>query len=253
MARVSALILAIALLLAGAGTATAALKKGDRGAQVAKVQRWLNQPDDGIFGRGTKAAVKRFQRRKGLTPDGVVGPATWAAALRRGHRAATRRTTSATRVRSRGGAVRKLQRRLGIAADGVFGLATAGRRQALPAHPRPTADGVVGPATRAALGHAGWPGAQAQRPPSAPAPAAGPTKVRAIVSAANQIAGKPYKYGGGHGNVERHGLRLLGLVSERAARRGCSPARAIGGDFMSCGAAGKGRGSRSTRTPATSS
>src|SRR5918999_4607980 len=118
MARASALVLTFALLLGGAGTAAAALKKGDRGPQVAKVQRWLNQPDDGIFGRGTKAAVKRFQRRRGLTPDGVVGPATWAA-LRRGHRAAGRRTSSATRVRSRGGAVSKLQRRLGIAADGV--------------------------------------------------------------------------------------------------------------------------------------
>src|ERR671916_3413051 len=103
MARASAFILMIAFLLGGASTAAAALKKGDRGPNVAKVQRWLNQPDDGVFGKGTKAAVKRFQRRQGLTADGVVGPATWAA-LRRGHRAATRRTSSTTRVRSRGAA-----------------------------------------------------------------------------------------------------------------------------------------------------
>src|SRR5215216_5629349 len=102
MARASALIFTAALLLGvlQTGTAAAALKKGARGPAVAKVQRWLNQPADGIFGRGTRAAVKSFQRRQGLTPDGVVGPATWAA-LRRGHRAAQRRT-AAVKVRSRG-------------------------------------------------------------------------------------------------------------------------------------------------------
>jgi peptidoglycan hydrolase-like protein with peptidoglycan-binding domain len=34
---------------------------------------------DGSFGAGTLAAVKSFQSSKGLGPDGVVGPNTWAA------------------------------------------------------------------------------------------------------------------------------------------------------------------------------
>jgi N-acetyl-anhydromuramyl-L-alanine amidase AmpD len=34
---------------------------------------------DGIFGKGTESNVISFQRSKGLTPDGVVGPATWSA------------------------------------------------------------------------------------------------------------------------------------------------------------------------------
>lgn len=34
---------------------------------------------DGIFGRGTRKAVKRFQRSVRLRPDGVVGPMTWKA------------------------------------------------------------------------------------------------------------------------------------------------------------------------------
>lgn len=36
---------------------------------------------DGLFGRDTEAAVKRFQREHGLDDDGVVGPLTWAALL----------------------------------------------------------------------------------------------------------------------------------------------------------------------------
>jgi len=37
---------------------------------------------DGDFGRTTQAAVEQFQSVRGLTVDGIVGPATWAALLR---------------------------------------------------------------------------------------------------------------------------------------------------------------------------
>jgi peptidoglycan hydrolase-like protein with peptidoglycan-binding domain len=36
----------------------------------------------GYFGPATKTAVTAFQRKFGLTPDGVVGPATWQELLR---------------------------------------------------------------------------------------------------------------------------------------------------------------------------
>ena len=58
------------------------LKKGDRGDDVVTLQRVLAMkgysvgPADGIFGRITKRAVRRFQRRKRLAADGRVGPLT---------------------------------------------------------------------------------------------------------------------------------------------------------------------------------
>lgn len=61
------------------------LKTGSSGPEVLMLQTTLKQlgfdPNglDGAFGPGCEAAVAAFQRAKGLTPDGVVGPATMAA------------------------------------------------------------------------------------------------------------------------------------------------------------------------------
>ncbi len=55
----------------------------DRGTDVALVQRYLGvKPADGDFGAATKAAVARYQRMLDLPVDGVVGPKTWAPILR---------------------------------------------------------------------------------------------------------------------------------------------------------------------------
>ena len=83
-------MLAALMALAFTSVAEAAVvKRGDRGAKVERIQRALGlSPADGVFGPATKRAVKRFQRRHGLVPDGVVGPATNAAlGLTRAHAA----------------------------------------------------------------------------------------------------------------------------------------------------------------------
>ncbi len=63
----------------------AVLKQGSRGSEVKEVQRRLKQwgyytgAVDGIFGAGTKTAVIAFQKKNGLTADGIVGKATYQA------------------------------------------------------------------------------------------------------------------------------------------------------------------------------
>lgn len=60
----------------------AALRQGSSGEQVktlqSKLKRWgyYTGSVDGIFGSGTAQAVKYFQRKNGLTVDGIVGEAT---------------------------------------------------------------------------------------------------------------------------------------------------------------------------------
>jgi hypothetical protein len=52
------------------------LRVGSSGPEVAQVQTWLFA--DGLFGVGTFDAVRAFQKKHGLSADGVVGPRTWA-------------------------------------------------------------------------------------------------------------------------------------------------------------------------------
>ena len=70
------------------------LRRGSSGPNVVIIQVALNRisqnypaipklPNtDGIFGSGTEASVKKFQEIFNLTPDGIVGKATWYALVR---------------------------------------------------------------------------------------------------------------------------------------------------------------------------
>lgn len=69
------------------GSNRPSVSKGSTGQNVKDVQARLNRDYplysklvvDGIFGAGTEAVVKEFQRRSNLTADGIVGPATYKA------------------------------------------------------------------------------------------------------------------------------------------------------------------------------
>jgi peptidoglycan hydrolase-like protein with peptidoglycan-binding domain len=55
------------------------LVRNSHGVLVRDVQRKLVVPEDGTFGAITEAKLRAFQISKGLVPDGIVGPRTWAA------------------------------------------------------------------------------------------------------------------------------------------------------------------------------
>ena len=250
-AAIAALLGALALPLAGvtagsaaaqtgpvAGASSTVLKKGKRGPRVRKLQRALGIPADGIFGPGTKRAVKRYQRRHGLVADGIAGPQTLGSL---GVGAGTSRKAS-RRDRS-GGGVRALQRAVGVSADGVFGPGTEAAVRRYQRRRGLTADGVVGPQTRAALGIG--PGRVLKRRGRGGRSGGGGGRTAAIVSAViragNRIATVPYRYGGGHGSWTDSGYDCSGSVSYALHGAGLlrSPLDSTG--FMSYGRPGRGR------------
>lgn len=76
--------LVAASLIAGNMFTEALSKIGSRGSEVRKIQTKLKNwgyytgSVDGIYGTKTRDAVKYFQRKNGLTVDGIAGPATLA-------------------------------------------------------------------------------------------------------------------------------------------------------------------------------
>lgn len=142
------------------------LRQGSTGPNVVVLQVALNRiaqsypaipkiaSVDGIFGPRTEATVRSFQRIFGLTPDGIVGPATWYAVVRL-YTAVTRLAElrsqgqqfyainwsppNALQLGNSGDKVRQLQYMLAILSSYIPGI------------PPVAVDGNYGPATRAAV------------------------------------------------------------------------------------------------------
>jgi lysozyme family protein len=87
------------LILVWCSTSIAALRQGDRGADVSELQKALQKLGhysgtiDGDFGSKTLSAVKAFQEKNGLTVDGIAGTKTLEALMRK----------SGTKISSRSG------------------------------------------------------------------------------------------------------------------------------------------------------
>jgi peptidoglycan hydrolase-like protein with peptidoglycan-binding domain len=126
-------------------------------------------------------------------------------------------------------AVEWLQRALKLPVDGEFGPETEAAVRRLQARHGLTVDGVVGPSTWAVIG---VPAAETLTPPpsalaapstggaqggEAGAPGAGGGEAEGIVArviaAADEIATRPYVWGGGHGSFESYGYDCSGSVS----------------------------------------
>ena len=160
-----------------------------------------------------------------------------------------------------GGDVRQLQRYLTHAgfqttADGAFGPRTAGSVRAFERSEERRVNGVVPPRDARAI-KAAAAEATAEEPvePTEPtetgkaritrdglaiAPADAPEAVKQVIEAGNEIATKPYKYGGGHGSWRDSGYDCSGSVSYALHGAGLVNRPRDSGEFMSWGASGRG-------------
>ena len=73
------------------------------------------------------------------------------------------------------------------------------------------------------------------------APAGAPPEVAAVIAAANEIVGKPYKYGGGHGDWEDSGYDCSGSESYALHGAGLVSRPLNSTEFMSWGEPGEGQ------------
>lgn len=217
---------------------------------VVALQEALGVQVDGTFGPETEKAVRRLQASKHLNVDGVVGPETWRALHIdeagtihpvQTHHAAAHRVSAkiasvghnpppapthtgdeAKPIASHTDATRRLQEALGVEVDGTFGPETEAAVKRYQSSHGLEVDGVVGPETWKALGidasvtlhprhsatpHSGSSGGES----SSTGEESG--VIARVIAAADEIATRPYVYGGGHGSFDSYGYDCSGSVS----------------------------------------
>jgi peptidoglycan hydrolase-like protein with peptidoglycan-binding domain len=231
---------------------------------VSRLQGALHLSADGIFGPETEAAVRRLQERHGLSVDGVVGPATWGvlgisseetltppasarAHSEHAHTASVADSESSQGEAGGGDAVSRLQSALHLQADGDFGPETEAAVRRLQARHGLTVDGVVGPATWGVLGIKSQ---QTLNPPhsalsssssSESSAGGGSSVVARVIAAGDEIATRPYVYGGGHGSFQSAGYDCSGSVSYALHGGGLLSSPEDSSQLESYGEAGPGR------------
>ena len=251
--------------------------EGSGGDAVARLQSALRLSPDGSFGPETEAAVRRLQARHGLTVDGVVGPATWAllgingqetltppasampAAHHSHHHHASAASTKASDGETGEGetgegstsAVARLQKALKITPDGEFGAATEAAVMRLQSRHGLTPDGVVGPATWSILGlktegtltppASARADAGSEGGSSSSTGGEGSSVIARVIAAGDEIATRPYVWGGGHGSWVSNGYDCSGSISYVLHAGGLLSSPEVSGGLESFGEPGPGR------------
>jgi peptidoglycan hydrolase-like protein with peptidoglycan-binding domain len=217
--RFITLLAALLLLVPAAGAAAKkrsfklgdrTLKQGDSGRDVKTLQRLLTKAglkteSDGEFGAGTTENVKAFEGSQRRPVDGKVSR-TDAFVLKD--------------VAENGGAVQ---------AASVTGGALP--KKMAPPKPPPPPPLLIGPGYTATVNPDG----------TATAPVLAPPVIQAMINAGNQIATKPYIYGGGHGRWDDAGYDCSGSVSYVLHAAGLLDTAMPSGNFETWGDPGPGQ------------
>ncbi|MGA9285598.1 MAG: peptidoglycan-binding protein [Solirubrobacteraceae bacterium] len=243
---------------------------------VVRLQETLGVQVDGTFGPETERAVRHAQALHHLHVDGVVGGETWSALRIKEHAVlhavkpphATHHTSTHSTAEpavhseaappaptSRANAVRRLQEALHVQADGTFGPETEAAVKHIQAARGIAVDGVVGPETWSALGidehatlhppHVVSRGSGGESSGGSNSDSAGGGEssgvVERVIAAADEIATRPYVYGGGHGSFESTGYDCSGSVSYALHGGGLLSSPEDSSALESYGEAGPGR------------
>ena len=221
--RISMLSMAVVLLVPASGQAAnktnwhlgdRTLREGNDGHDVKVLQNFLNRAGvrtgiDGEFGPATTKAVRAFEGFQRRRVDGVV----------------TRLDVRVLRdVATNGGAVASAASTGGA----LPANAAPPKTPATPAAPAPL---KLGPGMTATVGPDGLAVAPAQAPPI----------VQQVIAAGNEIATKPYLYGGGHGKWNDTGYDCSGSVSYALHGAGLLETSMASGGFMTWAEPGPGQ------------
>jgi peptidoglycan hydrolase-like protein with peptidoglycan-binding domain len=208
-------------------------------ASIRRLQARHGLTVDGIVGPATWSAIG-VSGAETLTPppSALTQPASHetdtADTTAAGPPAAGSDTSSATEAAVEANPVARLQQALHMPVDGTFGPETEAAVRRLQARHGLTVDGVVGPATWSVIGVNN---ASTLTPPHDALAAFGPGRsdvsddtgssststaggegessgvIARVIAAADEIATRPYVYGGGHGSFQSEGYDCSGSVS----------------------------------------
>jgi peptidoglycan hydrolase-like protein with peptidoglycan-binding domain len=230
-------------------------------AAVRRLQARHGLTVDGVVGPATWALIG-VNGKETLTPPASALPAARHAAgagsdvgLTAGSGGTSGSAHSATP--NSGEALQWLQAALHLSVDGEFGPETEAAVRRLQARHGLTVDGVVGPSTWALIGVQAAPtltppasavagaGTSGSTPSASGAAGIGEgdteSVIERVIEAADEIATRPYVYGGGHGSFESEGYDCSGSVSYALHGGGLLSSPEDSSELESYGEAGPGR------------